>query len=378
MSITTEQYEVVVVGVGGMGSAATYQLAKRGVDVLGLEQYNIPHQMGSSHGYTRIIRLAYHEDPAYVSLLHRAYDLWEQIETEYGEQILFKAGSISAGPPSSELVTGAAEACEEHSLPYEQLSGEKLSQRFSGFNLPSSAEGVYQPDGGFVDSKKAIIAHVKEAHSHGAEIHARERVEDWQSTGERVQIATTKGDYEADRLVIAAGAWTGKLVESLDNSLSPERQVLGWFQPKQPNLFSKDSLPVFAISTDEGLYYGTPVYDVPGLKIGKHHHFNQIINPDEMAREPTPEDEETLRDFTSEYFPLGAGATMSLQTCIYTNSPDHDFVIDTLPDHPEVVVAGGFSGHGYKFASVVGEMVADLATDGETANEAELFDISRL
>ncbi|WP_135536856.1 N-methyl-L-tryptophan oxidase [Halostella pelagica] len=377
MSRHQDKFEVIVIGMGGMGTATTYHLARRGIDVLGLEQYDIPHSKGSSHGSTRVIRKAYHEDASYVSLLHRAYELWEQLETERDERLLYKTGSVSAGPPTSELVTGATEACEEHSLPYDKLSAGELSERVPGFELPDGFEAVYQPDGGFVDAQNSVVAHVERAHAHGAEIHGREAVEGWQSTTDGVRVTTEKGSYSADRLVISAGAWTGELVETDDFSLSPERQALAWIQPEKPDLFSIDSFPAFGVSDGENLHYGTPVYGVPGVKIGRHHHFEQDVDPDEMDREPTDRDERVLRDFADSYLRDGAGPTMGLKTCIYTNSPDENFVIDRLPNHSNVVVAGGFSGHGYKFASVVGEIAADLAADGTTSHDIDLFSLDR-
>lgn len=371
------RFDVVVVGVGGVGSAVTYRLAKRGVDVLGLERYDVPHTMGSSHGYTRVIRLAYHEDPSYVSLLRGAYDCWEELEAEYGQQLLYRTGSVSAGRPSTELVGGSREACERHSLEHETLSGEELSERFPGFDLPDGFEAIYQPDGGFVRAEQSIVAHVERAHAHGAEIHARERVERWQSTTDGIRVTTDKGRYAADRLVVAAGAWTGELIESLAPALTPERNVAGWFQPDRPDRYAPDSFPVFGIQNEGTLHYGIPAFDVPGMKIGRHHHFGETVDPDEMAREPTERDERALREFVETYLPDGAGPTMGLQVCLYTNTPDNHFIVDTLPAHPEVVVMGGFSGHGYKFASVMGEVGADLATDGETSHEINLFEVDR-
>jgi sarcosine oxidase len=373
-----DTFDVIVIGMGGMGSATTCQLASRGADVLGLEQFDIPHTRGSSHGKTRVIRKAYHEDPAYVSLLHRAYDLWERLQADYGDQLLFKTGSVSGGPAADEVVTGAVEACEEHSLDYERLSGRDLADRFPGFDLPEEFEAVYQPEGGFVHAEQSLVAHVEQAHAHGAEIHAREAVEEWHSTTDGVRVTTDRETYTADRLVITAGPWMGDLVESLEPDLQPERQVLGWFQPESPDLYSADSFPAFGVSDGDNLYYGTPVFGVPGLKVGRHHHLEEEVDPDEMAHQPTDRDERVLREFAERFLPEGAGPTMGLQTCIYTNTPDRHFLIDRLPDHPEVVVAGGFSGHGYKFASVVGEITADLASDGHTAHDIDLFSLDRL
>lgn len=378
MGSADKNVEVIVIGMGGMGSATTYHLAKRGVDVLGLERFDVPHSKGSSHGSTRVIRKAYHEDPSYVSLLHRAYELWERLEAESGNDLLYRCGSVSAGPPDDELVTGAVDACEEHSLPYETLTGEELAERYPGFELPSGYRAVYQPDGGFLRAEQSLVSHVERAHASGAEIRAREGVEEWHSTTDGVRVTTEKGTYTADRLVVTAGAWTGDLVEPIADSLSPERQVLGWFQPERPERYSVEAFPAFGVSDGQHLHYGTPVFDVPGLKVGRHHHLEERVDPDRMDREPTARDERILREFAERFLPDGAGPTMGLKTCIYTNSPDQQFVIDRLPSHPEVVVSGGFSGHGYKFASVVGEITADLASEGHTAHDIDLFSLDRL
>lgn len=378
MQNPNEQYDVIVVGMGGMGSATTYQLAKRGIDVLGLEQFDIPHSSGSSHGRTRIIRKAYHEDPSYVSLLHRAYELWEQLETESGTDLLYKTGSVTAGPPDDTVVAGAIEACEEHDLPYDHLSGAALADQLPGFGLPEEYRAVYQPAGGFVDAEQSLVAHVEQAHAHGAEIHAREAVEDWQSTTTGVRVRSEDRTYTADRLVITAGAWTGDLLDSIADSFEPERQVLAWVQPERPALYEPDAFAAWGISDGDNLYYGTPVYGRPGLKIGRHHHLNEEVDPDELAHEPTATDERVLRSFVDRFLSEGSGPTMGLETCLYTNSPDHHFMIDRLPDHPDVIVSGGFSGHGYKFASVVGEITADLAAQGHTTHDINLFSLARV
>ena len=378
MTESDNHYDVIVVGVGGMGSAATYHLAKRGHDVLGLEQFGIPHEKGSSHGVTRIIRKAYSEDPAYVPLLDRAYELWQALEEEQGQQLLYQQGSIAAGLPDEENYNGAIEACEEHDLPYEILSSEELSSRYPGYQLPDEFKAVYQPDGGFLASDRCLIAHVQQTFKQGGEIHAHEKVLDWSVTSDGVRVKSEDDEYTADRLVISAGPWAQELVDDLRGNATPERQVLGWFQPKEPAQFTPDSFPIFTATFDGNPYFGFPTFEVPGFKVGKHHHLEQDTTPDTMDRTPRPEDEEVLRDMVEEHFPHGAGPTMNLATCLYTNSPDEQFIIDTHPDYPEVVIAAGFSGHGYKFCSVVGEILADLAIDGKTEHPTDLFRFDRL
>lgn len=377
MQSKNDDLDVIVVGVGGIGSAVVYELAKRGKDVLGLERYSIPHQMGSSHGYTRIIRRAYHENPQYVSMVNRAYDRWEKLQKEFGEQLLYKTGSLTTGPSTSELVKGALEACEEHSIQYESIDGGKVSDRFPGFQLPSDFEAIYQPDGGFVRPEKGIIAHVNLGLQAGATIRAREKVVGWQSTTTGVKVNTNKGQYEADRLVIAAGAWTGRIVEPISDLLSPERQVVYWIQPEKPADFTPETLPVFLISDEDAIHYGIPIFGAPGVKFGRHYHLNEVIDPDRMKREPTEYDEKILRNAAEEYLTISDGQTMGLETCIYTNTTDRDFIMDTLPNHPNVVILGGFSGHGYKFAGVIAEIGADLATGDDVDLNISPFKIDR-
>jgi sarcosine oxidase len=371
------RYDVIVVGVGGMGSAALYHLARRGKRVLGLERYDIPHEMGSSHGITRVIRLAYFEHPSYVRLLYRAYELWRELQHEAGEQLLHITGSIDAGPPDSLNFLGSKRSCEEHHLSHEVLTSEELSRRFPGYRLPAQTMAVFQPDGGFVLPERCIVAHVTRAQAHGAQVHAREPVRDWQAAAGGVRVVTDRGTYEADRLIISAGAWLGQLVEALAQVAVPERQVLGWFHPLRPDLFGPQCLPVFNITVPEGRYYGLPVFGIPGFKVGCYHHHREDGAPDRIDRDFHPRDETTLRTFVEKYFPAGAGPTMSMKVCIFTNTPDEHFILDVHPEYPQVCIASPCSGHGFKFCSVVGEIMADLAENGRTKHPIEMFRLSR-
>jgi sarcosine oxidase len=379
-----DRYDVIVVGVGGMGSAAAYHLADRGLDVLGLERYDVPHAQGSSHGYSRIIRLAYHEHPSYVPLLRAAYDEWHVLEAERGVSLLHETGSVAGGPPGSEIFEGARRSCRENDLEHEVLSAAELNDRFPGYDVPEDFRAVLQPQGGFLVPENCIVAHVEGAHDRGAEIRARTKVRGWTPLDDGgVTVEAEDGvegvtTYEADSLVVAAGAWTGELVPELEPVLEPERQVVGWFQPDDPDRFDPDSFPVFVLGEEEAdEVYGFPVHGVPGVKIGRYHHRHETVDPDEMNREPTPEDERILREDVEAYLADAAGPTMRLETCLFTNTPDSRFVIDSHPEHPQVTVAAGFSGHGFKFASVVGSVVADLVTDGRTDHPIEQFGIDR-
>lgn len=376
----SKRFNTIVIGVGGMGSAACYELAKRGKRVLGIEQFNIPNDMGSSHGYTRIIRLAYYEHPSYVMLLRRAYELWSQLEARSGKQIYVRTGSIDAGPADSWVFKGSLKSCVEHGLEHEVLSGMEINARFPGYNLPHDLLGVFQPDGGFVLPELAIVTYVQAAHALGAEIHGREEVLEWRplSNGEGVRVLTDRAEYEADSLVITGGAWSARLLPFLQRYAVPERQVLAWLQPERPELFAPERFPVFNLLVPEGRYYGFPVHTVPGFKFGKYHHFEEVVQPETYDREPNFEDEEVLLDFAGRYFPQGAGPIMTLKTCMFTNSPDKHFIIDLHPEFPQVSFAAGFSGHGYKFASVIGEVMADLAERRESRHNITLFNVARL
>jgi len=372
----SKRFNTIVIGVGGMGSAVCYELAKRGKRVLGIEQFDIPNDMGSSHGYTRIIRLAYYEHPSYVMMLRRAYELWAQIEARTGKQVYVKTGSIDAGPADSWVFKGSLQSCVEHDLDHEVLSGMEMNARFPGYNMPHDLMGVFQPEGGFILPETATVAFVEAAHALGAEIHGREEVLEWQplSNGEGVRVITDRAEYEADSLVITGGAWNSHLLPFLQGYAVPERQVLAWLQPERPELFTPARFPVFNLLVPEGRYYGFPVHTVPGFKFGKYHHFEEVVQPDSYEREPDIEDEEMLREFASRYFPEGAGPTMTM----FTNSPDKHFIIDLHPEYPQVSFAGGFSGHGYKFASVIGEVMADLAERQESRHNISLFNVARL
>jgi sarcosine oxidase len=377
MNRLAKRYNAIVVGVGGAGSPTVYELAKRGKRVLGLERYDIPHDMGSSHGYTRIIRLAYYEHPSYVMLLRRAYELWREIESRVGEQLLHITGSIDAGPADSWVFKGSWQSCLDHNLPHEVLTGRELAARFPGYRLPFETMALLQPEGGYLTPERCIVSYVTAAQALGAEIHGRETVLDWQPLGEGVRVTTDRDVYEADRLVVTAGAWNGELVDCLDGLLEPERQVLAWQQPSKPELFAPARFPVVNLLVNEGRYYGFPIVHVPGFKFGRYHHLEEVVDPNTVNREPTLEDEQLLREFAERYFPDGAGPTMSLKSCMFTNTPDHHFIIDVHPAYPQVSFTSPCSGHGYKFASVLGEIMADLAERGETRHNIELFRLER-
>ena len=372
-----QHFDTIVVGIGGMGSATLWQLARRGQRVLGLERFDLGHAMGSSHGVNRIIRLAYFEHPDYVPLLRRAYELWRETERLAGEQLLFVTGGLDAGLENGRVVQGSLAACREHDLPHEMLTSAEITRRFPGYRLPAHYAAVYQPEGGFVASERAILAHASLATAAGAELHGREKVVGIEPGNGRVTVVTDRGRYEAGRVVVSAGAWISDLIPGLRKAAVPERQVLGWFQPRNPALFTPDVFPVSNLLTEFGHFYQFPSWGIPGFKIGRYNHLREQGHADVLSREPTAADETVLREAIRALFPEADGPTLRLAACLFTNTPDEHFVIDSLPDHPEVIVASPCSGHGFKFASVIGEVLADLATTGSSRMNLDLFSYGR-
>jgi len=370
-------YDVIVVGVGAMGSAACAELARRGARVLGIEQFDVPHSHGSSHGETRIIRLAYYEHPSYVSLLRRAYEMWHDLQSWFGEPLLVPTGSLDIGPEEGWVFKGSLQSCVQHDLAHQVLTAADVARRFPGFLMDRDAMAVFQPDGGFLRPERAIVAQVQRAHSAGAVIHARERMEHWSSDAGGVTVHTSRGRYTAERLVLTTGAWIGDH-SSLSDLAVPERQVLGWFQPHEPDLFAPERFPVFNLENERGRWYGLPVYGIPGFKIGRYRHRGEAGRPDSFNWEPEPLDEQMLRDEVERSFPAAAGPVMSLRVCMFTNTPDGHFIIDQAPGHPRVVLASPCSGHGFKFAPVIGEALAELVWDGRSRHDLSLFALDRL
>ena len=371
-------FDVIVVGTGAMGAAACWQLARRGQKVLGLDRYDIPNAMGSSHGVNRIIRLAYFEHPAYVPILRRAYELWRETEQLAGEQLLWITGSLDIGASGSKIVEGALASCRQHGLDHEVLSAADAMARYPGYRLPENFVALHQPEGGFVASERAIVAAANLALQSGAVLRAREAVLDITPiAGGGVRVRTGRGVYEAGQVIVSAGAWVGELVPGLSATAVPERQVLGWFQPKRPELFRLGAFPVSNLKGDLGHFYQFPVWNVPGFKIGLYHHLHEQGAPEQLSREPTPADEAVLRRGVAEFFPEADGDVLALRTCMFTNTPDEHFIIDRLPGFEDVIVASPCSGHGFKFSSAIGEILADLATARAARFDLSLFSLNR-
>jgi sarcosine oxidase len=359
-------YDVAVVGLGAMGSHTALELATRGRRVLGIDRHRPPHTLGSTHGRTRIIREAYFEEPLYVPIVQRAYDLWRRLEERSGARLLTVTGGLMLGASDSEVVVGARASAVEHDLPYEELSARQVRERFPAYAVPDEHEAILEPRAGFLEPEAAVEATLALAAAAGAELRFDEPVRELEGNA----LRTARGTYVADRVVVAAGPWLPELVPGLAALFTAARQPLLWLDPQEPALFTPERFPVFVWEWKPGwAFYGFP--DVgDGFKVAVHHH-GEPTTPDTVDRRLRPDDEEAIRELVRRFFPAGDGELREFAVCLYTNTPDEHFVIDRLPDDERVLVASPCSGHGFKFAPAVGEILADLAT-----GESPRFDLA--
>jgi sarcosine oxidase len=366
-------FDVVVIGLGAMGSAASRELACRGQRVLGIERFTPGHDRGSSHGITRLIRLGYFEHPSYVPLLQRAYELWRALEQASGRKLLHVTGIAEIGPPDGVLVRGTLASAKLHSLPHELLTAAELMRRIPAFRLPAHYVGVLQPDGGFLEAEASIHALLASAKAAGAEIRTGERIHTIEPRADGVRIVSSYGSINAGAAIIAAGPWTKSLLPDLPAPLRVTRQVIGWFTPVQPELVAPGRFPVFLLESAHGIHYGFPPFGGAQVKVAKHYHRDETVDPETYDRAVSGEDERLIRAAVAAHLPAANGALAAAQTCLYTMMPDGDFLIDQMPGRPQIIVASPCSGHGFKFAPVIGEILADLATNGTTAHDTSRF-----
>jgi sarcosine oxidase len=371
-----QHFDIVVCGLGVMGSAALQAAASRGLRVVGIERFVPGHARGSSHGATRIIRLAYWEHPSYVPLVRRAFELWRALEAAAERQLLHLTGVAEIGPPDGVLVRGTLASAQQHGLQHEVLAASDVMRRFPAFQLPSTYVGVVQAEGGFLEAEPAIHALLTLAQAAGAELRTGEIVCAVESRADGVRVITDRAVIEAGAAIVTAGAWTKSLLRTLAAPLRATRQVMAWFAPREPSLFAPERFPVFLIESRHGLHYGFPCFG-PGIKVALHHHRNETIDPDENKRAVSADDEALIRTVLADFLPSANGGRVDAQTCLYTMTPDGDFLIDRVPGAENVVVASPCSGHGFKFAPVIGEILADLAIEGATRHDIARFSLAR-
>ncbi len=375
---SSERFDAVIIGLGAMGSAAAYHLSRRGQRVLGLDQFTPPHTLGSSHGLSRIIREAYYEHPLYVPIVQRAYELWAELERESGQTLWRRTGGIMIGLPEGTLVTGALRSAQNHHLTHETLSVGEIRRRFPAFNPTDEMVGVWEPRAGVLFPEKCIAAHLALAREHRAVIQLEEPVLSWTADGAGVRVTTPKGSYQSDHLILTAGAWLGRLASDLQLPLTVERQALFWFEAaNHPERFHPDSCPIYFFEHEpDRFFYGFPDLG-EGVKIARHHE-GEHTQPETVERAVRPEEIETMRGLVRRFLPAAAGALRDTAVCLYTNTPDFHFLIDAHPQRPNVLIASPCSGHGFKFASAIGEILADQITGGGSRFDLSLFRLKRM
>ena len=368
--------DVIVAGLGAHGSSAAYHLASRGASVLGFDRFARGHTLGSSGGLSRIIRLSYYEHPDYVPLLRRAWTLWRELERASGETLLTETGGFYAGDPQGELVTGALESARRHQLEHEVLGATALRERYPLFEWPDGWQGVFERQAGWLAPERSIETHLRLAERSGATLRFEEPIERWTSTRDGVRVTTASGTFDAKHLVIAAGAWMSQLAPSLAPELSVERSVLFWFEPTaEREAFAR--LPIYIVEDTDRIFYGFPYVEGQGVKVAGLH-FGDRADPDTVDRTASARDEERVRSWLRRRMPLANGARRDAKVCMYTNTPDANFIVDRLAEDPNVVVASACSGHGFKFSTVIGEILADLVLTGETRHPIGFLSANRL
>ena len=373
----SEEFHTIVLGLGGMGSAACYHLSKRGHSVLGIEQFGIAHTHGASFGESRIFRYSQFAGPEYVPLAIRAKELWDELEAYSDQKILHMTGGLDAGPEDGTIFPGALRSCEENGLQHEVLTPADTKDRFPAFSLPDHYKCLYQPDAGFLVPEHAISAHINAALSHSTQIRTFEKVIAVTPDGNGVTVETNKNKYRAAHLVLSGGAWTGEVLPVLKDILTPERGCVGWFLPQNPDHYKIGTCPIFIIDDGEESFYGFPQYGRPGFKIGANVHLSEYGTAEGLRRGVDDKDEARMRHFLTQFLPGGNGPMLAASDCVWTLTPDEHFILDTHPDYPHIAIAAGFSGYGFKFCPVVGEIMADLIDHGATRHEIGLHSLAR-
>lgn len=378
-------FDAIVLGVGSMGSATVWQLAQRGHRVLGIEQFDISHDQGSHAGQSRIIRKSYFEHPDYVPLLQRSYSNLAAFEKETGAKIFHKAGVLYFGKQGNELTAGVENSANIYKLPLQKPTREEAAKQFSAFNIPADYDIVFEPDAGFMTPERTILTYTEEAIRLGATIQTKESVQSWKQEGNLVRVTTDKGNYTTDKLIITAGGWAPYFIPQLKTELTITKQMIMWVNPKSWKPFTYGNFPCWILEDPEkGSYYGFPIVPTKdfggplGLKLAHHQH-GEVTDAKNVNRAVTPGTEDDLMAILNKYIPGAVGSILSLKSCLYTNSKDQHFIIDHLPGTDKrVTIATGFSGHGFKFVPVVGEILADLAIKGKTELPIGFLGMKRL
>jgi sarcosine oxidase len=371
------KFDVIVVGLGAMGSASIYELSRRGLRVLGIDQHEPPHRLGSTHGRTRIIREAYFEHPLYVPLVRRAYDLWDDLEREAARALFHRTGGLMIGPEDGVLVAGSRRSAGEHGVPHEMLSAADVRRRWPAYDPPDGHVALFELRAGLLLPEACVETYLDLARRNGATIRVGERVVAWTADGDGVHVRTDRATYRAGRLVLTAGAWLPSLVPDVSMPLTIERQMFHWFEPTaRRELHRADRCPLalWEFEPDRMVAMFPDLGD--GVKTGVHHE-GETTDPATVRRTTSDAEDTDIRSLLARLMPDAAGPQLEARVCLYTNTPDHDFLIDTDPHHANVLLVSPCSGHGFKFASAIGEIVAELVANGDSRFDLTPFRLAR-
>ena len=373
-----ENPDCIVLGAsGGVGSAALYHLSRRGCRVLGIDRFPPGHDRGSSHGDTRIIRMAYMEHPDYVPLMRTSYRLWKELEAATGENLLVETGLLQAGPGDGEVVTGVLESARRHALDVEELDAAEVRKRFPGFRVEDDSVAVLEPGAGYLRVESCVRAHAEMARRHGAELRVPETVRGWRVDGEGVVVDTDAGSYRAGRLVIAPGAWAPQLLSSLNVPFEVVRKPLLWYRTRSSAYRADRDCPAYLFEVPGGIFYGFPEIAAGEIKMAEHSGGEIVNDPLTVDRSLRDGDRDPVESFAARHLPDVTGDCLRHVVCLYTRTPDQHFVVDRHPEHPQISFACGLSGHGFKFTSVLGQILADLTLEGKTEEKASFLGLHR-
>jgi sarcosine oxidase len=370
-------YDAIVLGTGGVGSAALFHLAARGARVLGIDRFAPGHDRGSSHGQTRLIRQAYFEHPNYVPMVLRAFELWHGLEQLSGESLYHQVGLLQIGPAAGKVLRGVRASARLHGLEIEELSARESAARFPGFRVPEECEAIFERRAGYLGVERCVLAHARQAARLGAELHAGETILAWRAEGAGVVVETDRTKYAADRLVVCAGAWAGQLLRELNVAFEVRRKPLYWWRTRGKTYQALRGCPGFLYDLPRGCFYGVPQIDPSGVKVAEHTGGAIVQDPLEVDRQIDLADQERVAAFVGEYLSDATTDCTDHTVCMYTMTPDAHFVVDRHPRHPQVAFAAGLSGHGFKFTCVLGEVLAQLALDGRTELPIAFLSASR-
>ncbi len=371
------KFDVLVVGLGAMGSATLYELSRRGVRALGIDRFAPPHTQGSTHGRTRIIREAYFEHPLYVPLVRRAYELWDELECEAGRTLFHRTGGLMIGPADGAIVAGARRSAVEHDVPHELLTADEVRRRWPAYDPPDDHAALLELRAGLLLPEACVETYLELARRNRAATHVGERVRHWRADGGGVAVTTDAATYRAGHLVLAAGAWLRELVPDVAAPLTVERQMFHWFEPaSRPELHAAARCPLALWEFERDRMVATFPDLGDGVKAGVHHE-GEITDPDRVRRTTTSQEDADIRALLRRLMPEAAGRLREARVCLYTNTPDRHFLIDAHPAHPNVLLVSPCSGHGFKFASAIGEVAADFVAHGESRFDLAPFRLER-